>query len=188
MSSLTLRFLGDPGLRAPTRQVERFGPALAELLEQMFLVMRQAEGVGLAAPQIGRVERVAVIELEERRLELVNPRLVRVSPVLEPGFEGCLSLPGFVAPLARPARVTVRAQDRRGRWRRIDGRGLLARALLHELDHLDGRLYLDRLADPNLLQAVALEVPALRAQRAATRAAERSPLRRSAPHQHRSSR
>ena len=115
--------------------------------------MRDAPGVGLAANQVGRTERVAVIEIGGRHLELVNPVLVRTDGT-QTDLEGCLSLAGFYAETTRGNRATVTAVDRQGRPFRVSGRGLLARALQHELDHLDGRIYIDRLESLDLLQRV----------------------------------
>jgi peptide deformylase len=106
--------------------------------------MRDAPGVGLAANQVGRSERVCVIEVGGRHIELVNPVLVRISGS-QRDLEGCLSLAGYYAETTRAERAVVTGLDRRGRPVRVAGRGLLARALQHELDHLDGHLYLDRL-------------------------------------------
>jgi len=145
--------LGDPILRQPAVEVRRFDRTLGHLLDDMTDTMHDAPGVGLAANQVGRPERACVIEIEGRHLELINPVLVRVSGE-QMDLEGCLSLHGFYAPTTRAERAVVTAQDRRGRPVRVSGRGFLARALQHELDHLDGKLYLDRLESPDLLQRV----------------------------------
>jgi peptide deformylase len=145
--------LGDPVLRTPTIEVVRFDRNLGRLLDDLTETMRDAPGVGLAANQVGRSERVAVIEIEGRHLELVNPVLVRVDGT-QTDLEGCLSVAGFYAETTRGDRATVTARDRRGRPTRVTGRGFLARALQHELDHLDGRIYLDRLDSLDALQRV----------------------------------
>jgi peptide deformylase len=140
---------GAAGLDRPAQPVETFDVALGQLIDDMIDTMYAAPGVGLAAPQIGVPLRVCVIDLSIGKrggevLTLVNPEFVsRDGMQLEE--EGCLSLPGFTATVARPANVTVRAWDRTGAERIIKGEGLLARALQHEIDHLDGRLFLDRL-------------------------------------------
>jgi peptide deformylase len=140
---------GAHGLHTPAARVETFDGALQQLIDDMIQTMYAAPGVGLAAPQVGVSARVCVIDLSVGKrggelLTLVNPEFVeRDGMQLEE--EGCLSVPGFNATVARPARVTVLAQDRDGTARTIEGTGLLARALQHEIDHLDGRLFLDRL-------------------------------------------
>ncbi|TMB52021.1 MAG: peptide deformylase [Chloroflexi bacterium] len=134
----------EPMLREKTKKVSHFDASLHRLLDDMVDTMRDAPGIGLAANQVGVPLRVAVIELEEKITELVNPQIVRTSgEVLD--WEGCLSIPGFVAEVKRAARVTVKAQDRHGKEFRVKGGELLARALQHEIDHLNGGLYIDYL-------------------------------------------
>jgi peptide deformylase len=134
----------QPVLRARTKKVSTFDASLHRLLDDMLATMRDAPGVGLAANQVGVPLQVAVIEIEGRITELVNPQIVRSSGE-QLDWEGCLSIPGWVAEVARAARVTVRARDRHGREFRVKGEELMARALQHEIDHLSGRLYIDRL-------------------------------------------
>jgi peptide deformylase len=153
MAILPILHLGDPILRQPAIEVRRFDRTLGHLLDDMTDTMRDAPGVGLAANQVGRSERACVIEIEGRHLELINPVLVRLSGE-QTDLEGCLSLHGFYAPTTRADRAVVTAKDRRGRPVRVSGRGFLARALQHELDHLDGKLYVDRLDSPDQLQRV----------------------------------
>jgi peptide deformylase len=153
MPILPILQLGDPILRQPAIEVRRFDRSLGHLLDDMTDTMRDAPGVGLAANQIGRSERVCVIEIEDRHLELVNPVLVRVDGT-QTDLEGCLSLHGFYGPTTRADHAVVTAMDRRGRPVRVSGRGFLARALQHELDHLDGTLYVDRLDSLDDLQRV----------------------------------
>jgi peptide deformylase len=153
MAILPILQLGDPILRQPAIEVRRYDRALGRLLDDMTETMRDAPGVGLAANQVGRSERVCVIEIEGRHIELVNPVLVRVDGT-HTDLEGCLSLQGFYAPTTRADHAVVTAMDRRGRPVRVSGRGFLARALQHELDHLDGKLYLDRLDSPDELERV----------------------------------
>ena len=144
MAILPIVQLGDPILRTPAIVVRRFDRALGHLLDDLTETMRDAPGVGLAANQVGRPERVAVIEIEGRHIELVNPTVVRLEGE-QTDLEGCLSVAGFYAPTTRAEHAVVTAVDRRGRPVRVAGRGFLARALQHEVDHLDGRLYLDHL-------------------------------------------
>jgi peptide deformylase len=145
--------LGDPILRTPTVPVTRFDRTLGHLLDDMTETMRDAPGVGLAANQVGRSERVAVIEIEGRHIELVNPTVVRLDGT-QIDLEGCLSVAGFYAETERAERAVVKALDRRGRPVRVSGRGFLARALQHEVDHLDGKIYVDRLDSPADIQRV----------------------------------
>ena len=153
MAILPIRQLGDPILREPALEVRRFDRTLGHLLDDMTETMRDAPGVGLAANQVGRSERACVIEIDGRHMELVNPVLVRVEGT-QTDLEGCLSLHGFYGPTTRADRAVVTAVDRRGRPVRVSGRGFLARALQHELDHLDGKLYVDRLDSLDDLQRV----------------------------------
>jgi len=139
----------DARLRAPTRAVRLPDRGLRRLVEEMVATMRTADGVGLAAPQIGEPLRLAVVEVEDRLLVLGNPAVVRTgSPAID--WEGCLSIPDRVAEVQRPSEVVVAADDIEGRRVRHRGTGLMARALLHEIDHLAGRLYVD-LVDPATL-------------------------------------
>ncbi len=134
----------DPILRERTKRVSTFDASLRRLLVDMLETMRDAPGVGLAANQVAVPLQVAVIEIDGKLTELVNPEVVKVSGT-QLDWEGCLSIPGYVAEVARPARVTVKAKDRNGRPIRVKGEELMARALLHEIDHLNGRLYIDSL-------------------------------------------
>jgi peptide deformylase len=145
--------LGDPILRVPTVEVRRFDRSLGRLLDDMTETMRAAPGVGLAANQVARSERVCVIEIEGRHIELVNPALIRTSGT-QTDLEGCLSVAGYYAPTTRADHAVVTGRDRRGRPIRVSGRGFLARALQHELDHLEGRLYVDLLESLDELRRV----------------------------------
>src|SRR5205823_11101815 len=136
--------LGDPRLRLKGQPVDSFGKVLHELLDDVTDSMRHAPGVGLAAPQLGEPVQACVIEVAGQLHELVNPRIVRTDGD-DRDLEGCLSIPGYVAYVTRRERVWVVAQNRLGRKIKVAGSGLLARALQHELDHLDGRLYIDYL-------------------------------------------
>lgn len=133
-----------PILRERARKVTHFDASLHRLLDDMLKTMRDAPGIGLAANQIGVPLQVAIIELEDEITELVNPQIVRASgEVID--WEGCLSVPGFVAEVKRHAKVTVKARDRHGKEFRVKGEELFARALQHEIDHLNGILYIDYL-------------------------------------------
>jgi len=134
----------DPILRQRAKKVTRFDASLHRLLEEMVQTMRDAPGIGLAANQIGVPLQVAVIELADTVTELINPQIVRSSGTVV-DWEGCLSIPGFVAEVSRKAKVTVKARDRHGKEFRIKGEDLFARALQHEIDHLHGVLYIDSL-------------------------------------------
>jgi len=145
--------LGDPRLRIKGEPVDSFGRFLHGLLDDLAHTMRAAPGVGLAAPQIGEALAVCVVEVENRLHELVNPRIVR-SEGDDRDLEGCLSIPGYAAYVTRREKVWVVAQDRRGRKIKVAGSGLLGRAFQHELDHLDGKLYIDYLESMDELIAV----------------------------------
>jgi peptide deformylase len=134
----------EPILRERARKVTQFDASLHRLLDDLVETMRDAPGVGLAANQIGVPLQVAVIELEDKVTELINPQIVRSSGEII-DWEGCLSIPGFVAEVTRAAKVTVKARDRHGREFRVKGEELFARALQHEIDHLNGVLYIDYL-------------------------------------------
>ena len=134
--------LGDESLRKECRREEKFGLRLNLLLKDMAETMYKAEGVGLAAPQVGILRRVVVIDTGDGLVELVNPEILEVEGE-QCGREGCLSLPGRQAIVTRPRKVRFRAQDRKGEWFEQEAEGLFARAVCHELDHLDGKLYID---------------------------------------------
>ena len=136
--------LEEPILRERTKRVPTFDASLHRLLDDMLVTMRDAPGVGLAANQVGVPLQVAVIEIEGVITELVNPQIVKASGE-QLDWEGCLSIPGYVAEVGRAAKVTVKARDRHGREFRVKGEELFARALQHEIDHLNGTLYIDSL-------------------------------------------
>lgn len=144
MSVRPIVLLGDPRLRLKGQPVHSFNAYLHELLDDLTDTMRHAPGVGLAAPQIGEPVQACVVEVDGRLHELVNPRIVRAAGE-DRDLEGCLSIPGYVAYVTRKERVWVVAQNRFGRKIKVAGSGLLGRALQHELDHLDGKLYIDYL-------------------------------------------
>ncbi len=137
---------GHPVLRQKSAPVGRVTDEVKDLVTRMLPVMREARGVGLAANQIGLARRLAVIEVDGKVTPLIDPEIVS-SRGAEFSDEGCLSLPRLFAEVARPTEVVVRARDLNGKWIKVRGEGLLARALCHEIDHLNGRLFIDR-ADP----------------------------------------
>jgi peptide deformylase len=134
--------LGDDVLRKTSRPVVKFDEKLWQLLDDMKDTMNKAEGVGLAAVQVGVLRRVVVIDVGDGLMELINPEIIEVSGEQE-GQEGCLSLPGRFGIVKRPNYVKLRAQNRKGQWRLYEGTELKARAFCHELEHLDGKLYID---------------------------------------------
>jgi peptide deformylase len=156
---------GEPVLHTPARPVAEITPTVEQLIDDMIETMHAAPGIGLAAPQVGESLRVCVIDLSVGKrpsdvLVLVNPAVVELEG-MQLHEEGCLSVPGIEASVVRPARIVVEAMDREGQVRTIEGDGLMARALQHELDHLDGRLFVDRLR-PLYRKAIALKIARLR--------------------------
>lgn len=152
--------VGDPILTKVCRPVTKFDQKLAILIEDMIETMHNANGVGLAAPQVGILRRLCVIDAGEEDLELVNPEIVELSEETELDAEGCLSLPGKYGMVERPVYAVVRAQDRHGDWYEYEGEGLLARCFQHELDHLDGHMYTEfaeRMLTPEELEELAKE-------------------------------
>lgn len=143
MAKLKIVKVGDDILRKRCRPVEEITPKTLRLLDDMAETMRAAQGVGLAAPQVGILRRIVVIEVEEGNLiELINPKIIAYAGEQE-GTEGCLSVPNKWGTVKRPMHVTVRALNRHGEEFEITGSEFLARAFCHELDHLDGKLYID---------------------------------------------
>jgi len=142
---------GEPVLEKHAETVTEFDtPELNKLLDDMFESMYAAKGVGLAAPQIGIGKRIAVIDLSvaedpQQKIVLINPEIIRKEE-FQTGEEGCLSLPGFREQVTRPKSVTVRAQNAKGEWFEMSGEELLARAFCHEIDHLNGRLYISHVS------------------------------------------
>lgn len=144
MAKLQIRKIGDEVLRKTSRPVEEITPRILTLLDDMTETMRAADGCGLAAPQVGILRRIVVVEVEEGNvIELINPKIIATAGE-QVGAEGCLSVPGRRGVVKRPRHVTVRATNRHGEVFEISGSDLLARAFCHELDHLDGKLYVDR--------------------------------------------
>lgn len=151
MAKMKIETLGADVLREKAAEID---PATLDadfqrLVDDMFETMYDAQGIGLAGPQVGVGRRVIVVDVKEDGIPpfaLVNPRLVQASEAMEKGEEGCLSIPGVSGVVNRPAEVVVEGLDRHGKPMRIEAGGLLARCLQHELDHLDGILFLDRLS------------------------------------------
>lgn len=143
MAKLKIVKIGDPVLRGISRPVEKITPRTIQLLDDMIETMRAADGVGLAAPQVGVLRRIVVIETpDEGLIELINPKIIAFAGE-QRSEEGCLSIPGKYGLTVRPMYVTVRALNRNGEEFEINGSGLLAKAFCHEIDHLDGKLYID---------------------------------------------
>ena len=145
MAIRNIRTEEDPMLRKKSRIVEAFDERLWQLLDDMKDTMYQADGVGLAAVQVGILKRVVVIDVGDGLIELVNPEIIEQEGV-QCGVEGCLSLPGKQGTTLRPMTVKVKAQNRQGNWCVYKGTELKAKAFCHEIDHLDGTLYVDKLA------------------------------------------
>jgi len=135
--------LGDDVLRKVCRTQLTFDEKLHQILDDMAETMYKAEGVGLAAPQVGLLRRYCIVDVGDGLIELINPVIIKESGK-QKGDEGCLSIPGKFKEVTRPMKVTVRAQDRNGNTFTVEGEGLKARAFCHEIDHLDGILYIDK--------------------------------------------
>ena len=145
MAVLDIRVLGDPILRERTAPTPAVTEDVRVLVENMFETMYAAEGIGLAAPQVGRTERVFVMDVDENPLALINPEIVQKEGS-ERAEEGCLSIPEIFGDVERATRVVARAIDLEGKPFEVEMTGLAARCIQHELDHLDGVLYIDYLS------------------------------------------
>jgi peptide deformylase len=145
VSLLDIYVLGAPVLRTETIPVTDITDDLRRLVEDMFETMRAAQGIGLAAPQVGRTERVAIVDVDSDPIVLINPEIIAEAG-RERAEEGCLSIPDIYGDVDRAARVTVRAIDLEGRTFEREASELLARAFLHEIDHLHGKLFIDYLS------------------------------------------
>ena len=145
MKTLDIRVLGDPILRTETEPVVEVTGELRELIDDMFATMYAAEGIGLAAPQVGRTERLAVVDVEGARYALINPVIVEREGSAR-AEEGCLSIPEVFGEVDRAHRVTVRALDADGKPFELTAADLLARCIQHEVDHLHGKLFVDYLS------------------------------------------
>lgn len=154
--------LEQPQLRQKSKKVQTFGPPLQRLVDDMLDTMHDEPGIGLAANQIGVMQRLIVVELPEdeedpqsgRAYAVANPKIVRASRETEEMEEGCLSVPGLVGDVWRSTAITVAGQDVHGKRLRIKARDMLARVFQHEIDHLDGTLFIDRVDDPSRIRPV----------------------------------
>jgi len=159
-----IRKIGDPVLRKKAKKVEKISKDTHKLLDDMIETMHKANGMGLAAPQVGISQRIAIVEVPKDAIDkdakdaeasavvqyqLINPEVVKQSEDIWEHQEGCLSIPGWRGDVSRPNKIVVRALDRAGNRVKIEAEGMLARALLHEIDHLDGVLYIDKLVSPD---------------------------------------
>jgi len=147
MAIRKIRLKDDELLRKKARKVEKITPAIETLVADMAETMYEANGVGLAAPQVGILRRIVVIDVGDELFEMINPEIIKTEGE-QTGSEGCLSLPGESATVTRPQKVTVRYMDLKGDEYELEGEDLLARAICHEVDHLEGILYIDK-ALPN---------------------------------------
>jgi len=171
-----VRTIPDPVLYKPGETVTEFNAELRTLVHDMFETMYHEEGVGLAAPQIGISKRVIVIDLENAGFEkgaYINPEVIETSTEIQDGEEGCLSVPGLVADLKRPKRVKVQYQDVFGETRTVEGEDLFARALLHEIDHTLGKVFID-LLEPEIYKEAEKEIEEIKSGK------RKSPIRKPA--------
>ena len=143
MALLNILKEGDPTLRKVSRKVEKITPRILTLLDDMHETLDKAEGIGLAAPQVGVLRRIVIVEIGDKRFEMINPEIIETRGVQEE-LEACLSVPELYGRVKRPAWGKVRAADRNGNVYEAEGDGLLARCFCHETDHLDGVLYIDK--------------------------------------------
>ncbi len=157
--------LGHPTLRQKARKVTKFGPEVKQLIDDMIETMRAAPGVGLAAPQVNVLERVIVLELPADEEEgtpaelyaFVNPEIVKASREKEEDHEGCLSIPGYIGEVERHVEIVVRGQDAFGHPQRVKAYDYLARIFQHEIDHLEGVMFIDRVSDPAKIRKITPE-------------------------------
>lgn len=146
MAVLPIHILGQPVLREVAAPVEVFDDELRTFIADLYETMDTALGIGLAANQVGVARRVAVIDADDQRFAMINPRIVDPSTTTVAGEEGCLSIPDAFGEVTRPERIVLEAQDERGEAFRLELGGLVARAVQHEIDHLDGVLFIDYLS------------------------------------------
>lgn len=143
MAILNIIKEGDPALCKKCRPVEEITPRILQLLDDMHDTLEKAQGVGLAAPQVGVLRRIVIVEIEDKKYEMINPEIIETKGKQEE-IEACLSVPEKYGLVKRPQWVKVRATDRNGKVYEVSGNGLMARCFCHELDHLDGTLYIDK--------------------------------------------
>ncbi|MBR5278387.1 MAG: peptide deformylase [Clostridia bacterium] len=143
MAILNILKEGDETLRKKCRKVEEITPRILQLLDDMHDTLEKAQGVGLAAPQVGILRRIVIVEIDDKKYEMINPEIVATKGKQEE-IEACLSVPEKYGSVVRPSWVKVRATDRYGNEFEAEGTGLMARCFCHELDHLDGILYIDK--------------------------------------------
>ncbi|MBO4311167.1 MAG: peptide deformylase [Lachnospiraceae bacterium] len=143
MALRKIREIGDDCLRAVCKEVTEITPRIEELVEDLIDTMYEADGVGLAAPQVGVRKRIAVVDVGEGPVVLINPEVVSAEGE-QTGNEGCLSVPGKCGVVTRPLKVKVKIRNMNWEWEEIEGEELFARAMLHEMDHLDGIIYVDK--------------------------------------------
>lgn len=144
MAIREIRKKGDEILRKKSKPVTEVNDKINQLIDDMFETMYEADGVGLAAPQVGILKRICVIDVGEGPIVLINPEKLEESSEQVQAVEGCLSIPGIYGEVKRPKRVVVKAMDRDGKYFTIEGTDMLARAICHEMDHLDGILFEDK--------------------------------------------
>jgi peptide deformylase len=162
MTIRTVFTLEHPALRQKTRKTKVFGPKLQQLVDDMLETMRAEPGIGLAANQIGIPQRVIVVELPEddedpqsgKTFAIANPKIIKASREMEEMEEGCLSVPGLVGEVWRSTEIVVKGQDVQGKPLRVKARDMLARVLQHEIDHLEGILYIDRVESPDKIRPI----------------------------------
>jgi len=146
MAIRQLRYIGDPILRKKSKEVTEINDRIRTLLDDMLETMYEYEGVGLAAPQVGILRRVVVIDIGEGPIKLINPEIIYEEGEFT-DVEGCLSIPNRAGTVKRPEKVKVKYLDENGEEKIIEGTGLLAKALCHEIDHLDGILFIDKMIE-----------------------------------------
>ncbi|HLV09119.1 MAG TPA: peptide deformylase [Halanaerobiales bacterium] len=149
MAELPVRTVGDPVLRTSAKEVKKISSKTKKMLDNMAETMYNAPGVGLAAPQVGVLQRVIIVDVDDEKglIELINPEIINLSEEKVIMEEGCLSVPGKTGQVLRPKRVLVRGLNRNGKAVEIKADNLLARALQHEIDHLNGILFIDKIMD-----------------------------------------
>ncbi len=146
MEDLRIRLYGDPVLRRKSARVVTFNDDIRTLVSKMIEIMFEHDGLGLAAPQVGVLKRIAIVLKDEKPLVLINPEILEVSDDLVEAKEGCLSFPDIFEVIKRPAGVRVKAFNLEGEEYELEAEGIVARAILHELDHLEGKLIIDYLS------------------------------------------